>query len=706
MQLSASIETPRLRLAVAGLAPRGFLATVDGDDDVRVDADYCARLDASVRQLVDLDVVIERRVAPYAEAAAALRGASLKALKAAHEPAADCHFAEVRLGEADRDVHGFHAARRAGAPLAASSKKLDGFDFALRPCGDGRTLLVELARPRPRGGPGADATPLCCGLSAGAEGEAEGAASLAARGSWTSNGADDGAADGAAAPPATLLAAGDRAAVHGLDCAGTLNALARAHGDRVLRDRVALAQASLDAAASDAAAGVAKAREPTALLVAGAGQKRRRELTTLKSDLRTRAKKKRGKRRVADESDSDGEDDDGTFRYTFATPDAPGSRPRDVAPAADATLEAALAALEASEIPVQDSRTNVTRPGAPAPRGLVLGAVNVRGHGGMRVSGATHERPRLAKLLCDVFRAHAPDPAFRFTTIQINCNYEAALHVDKFNLGPSYIVGVGDYGPPEDPKLPAEFAGRLWVQGRGALDVREQFVLFDGNAPHSTIPFAGARYTLIFFTHASQYALPEGERAYCDALGFPMPHPKLCKPPHMRTAEERLMAGRDAYAAWEREVGGGAAAAAPARHKYFLDGAGGRPSQRVAALAGGSAPQLRRHYGRAVRAAAESREGGRAAAATFVTGDREGEAADEARCRADVVADDLVAEALAHRKPFVGRVERWEAACANRRDEAGGARLLAKYAGLCLLDDDPYDAHSDVASLGRRLSDS
>ncbi|KAH8064181.1 hypothetical protein JL721_8323 [Aureococcus anophagefferens] len=66
--------------------------------------------------------------------------------------------------------------------------------------------------------------------------------------------------------------------------------------------------------------------------------------------------------------------------------------------------------------------------------------------------------------------------------------------------------------------------------GRGALDVREQFVLFDGNAPHSTIPFAGARYTLIFFTHASQYALPEGERAYCDALGFPMPHSSASRP--------------------------------------------------------------------------------------------------------------------------------------------------------------------------------
>ncbi|KAH8044020.1 hypothetical protein JL721_12976 [Aureococcus anophagefferens] len=271
------------------------------------------------------------------------------------------------------------------------------------------------------------------------------------------------------------------------------------------------------------------------------GQKRRRELTTLKSDLRTRAKKKRGKRRVADESDSDGEDDDGTFRYTFATPDARSAR--DVARRGrDARSRARRARGE--QIPVQDSRTNVTRPGAPAPRGLVLGA--------------------------------------------INCNYEAALHVDKFNLGPSYIVGVGDY-PPGGPEAPGGVRG--------------------------------------------------------PPLG---PGPRRPRP---------------RAAAWEREVGGGAAAAAPARHKYFLDGAGGRPSQRVAALAGGSAPQLRRHYGRAVRAP-ESPRGRRPA--TFVTGDREGEAADEARCRADVVADDLVAERWRTGSPSLG-VERW-----RRRREPGG----------------------------------
>ncbi|KAH8060312.1 hypothetical protein JL721_9068 [Aureococcus anophagefferens] len=192
MQLSASIEAPAAQARVAGLAPaapRGFLATVDGDDDVRVDADYCARLDASVRQLVDLDVVIggSRALRPRPPGS---RRASLKALKAAHEPR-----------------------RTATSPRPGARE--------------------------PRGS-----------------------------GSWTSNGADDGAAD--APPPATLLAAGDRAAVHGLDCAGTLKPRSRrAHSDQRARDSVASARASLDAAASDAAAGVAKARA-SALLVAGA----------------------------------------------------------------------------------------------------------------------------------------------------------------------------------------------------------------------------------------------------------------------------------------------------------------------------------------------------------------------------------------------------------------------------------------------------
>ena len=105
----------------------------------------------------------------------------------------------------------------------------------------------------------------------------------------------------------------------------------------------------------------------------------------------------------------------------------------------------------------------------------------------MRCSGATHERPRLTRLLLDFFAARKPAAAadFRCTTIQINFNYEAAIHVDKFNLGPSYIVGLGDYGAPNNEEAGAlsDLAGHLWVQGDGAVDVRRIFVLFDGMLP-------------------------------------------------------------------------------------------------------------------------------------------------------------------------------------------------------------------------------
>ena len=99
------------------------------------------------------------------------------------------------------------------------------------------------------------------------------------------------------------------------------------------------------------------------------GQWRRRELTTCKSDLRSRskAKRRRAERRVDDDDDDGGggedsgaEGEDGC-RYDFATPESPGRRPRDVPASLAATrtpsFDDALAALEASEIPRQESRT-------------------------------------------------------------------------------------------------------------------------------------------------------------------------------------------------------------------------------------------------------------------------------------------------------------------------------------------------------------
>jgi len=42
--------------------------------------------------------------------------------------------------------------------------------------------------------------------------------------------------------------------------------------------------------------------------------------------------------------------------------------------------------------------------------------------------------------------------------------------------------------------------GELWTYDQGPLDVKNQWVGFDGNLPHGTLCFTGTRYSLIYFT--------------------------------------------------------------------------------------------------------------------------------------------------------------------------------------------------------------
>ena len=68
-----------------------------------------------------------------------------------------------------------------------------------------------------------------------------------------------------------------------------------------------------------------------------------------------------------------------------------------------------------------------------------------------------------------------------FGGVQVNKNYASGLHVDKNNLGPSYIVGVGDYTD-----------GSLFVQDLG---MRKAFLPSCSEAhtiPYHTIPYRAA----------------------------------------------------------------------------------------------------------------------------------------------------------------------------------------------------------------------
>jgi hypothetical protein len=77
-----------------------------------------------------------------------------------------------------------------------------------------------------------------------------------------------------------------------------------------------------------------------------------------------------------------------------------------------------------------------------------------------------------------------------FTSIQVNQQMSCEEHLDKGNIGTSYIVGFGDYFE----------GGGLSVAGY-SHNIRHQPLLFDGSQmPHKTEVWRGERFTLVYHT--------------------------------------------------------------------------------------------------------------------------------------------------------------------------------------------------------------
>ena len=65
----------------------------------------------------------------------------------------------------------------------------------------------------------------------------------------------------------------------------------------------------------------------------------------------------------------------------------------------------------------------------------------------------TKANPNMTKMLLQYYQQTKPkeETFFHNTTMQLNRNYSARLHVDKNSHGPSYIIALGNYQ-----------GGRLW----------------------------------------------------------------------------------------------------------------------------------------------------------------------------------------------------------------------------------------------------
>jgi hypothetical protein len=145
--------------------------------------------------------------------------------------------------------------------------------------------------------------------------------------------------------------------------------------------------------------------------------------------------------------------------------------------------------LENIKFPKNKSRVNVSVNSTEA---FAMGSVNYRGQKslGGRTKGPSRfnkKFPELYESITDLIRLYKPD--FKYTTVQVNKNVRSKPHVDKNNVGPSYIIALGEFT-----------GGNLFIEGE-KFNIKNKWKNFNGTLGHWVEPFEGTRYSLVYFTH-------------------------------------------------------------------------------------------------------------------------------------------------------------------------------------------------------------
>eukprot|EP00929_Paragymnodinium_shiwhaense_P123499 TRINITY_DN9741_c0_g2_i1.p1 TRINITY_DN9741_c0_g2~~TRINITY_DN9741_c0_g2_i1.p1 ORF type:complete len:1978 (+),score=630.39 TRINITY_DN9741_c0_g2_i1:207-6140(+) len=212
----------------------------------------------------------------------------------------------------------------------------------------------------------------------------------------------------------------------------------------------------------------------------------------------------------------------------------------DLSKLQDPTPEELFEVLSNLTWPACQSRKNVMPDGTNYIEAFPMGIVRNYCKG-MCLSSSLALWPSVAKIIARMVRRSHPD--FAFTTLQLNRNYCAKMHVDGNNAGPSWSMAVGPFT-----------GGLLWTaDGSDACNVAEQVPqklkgypdlevgecilgrlldtrqpkLFNGCEPHLVTEMVGERISIVAFTLHNALELKTTDPAAWERLAtefeFPLP---------------------------------------------------------------------------------------------------------------------------------------------------------------------------------------
>jgi len=165
------------------------------------------------------------------------------------------------------------------------------------------------------------------------------------------------------------------------------------------------------------------------------------------------------------------------------------------------TMEILSKKLIDLQFPKNKSRSNILKDGDTEYEGFVSGYIKLIFRG-KNTCGYNYSIKKNKKDCDECFelgkklgKELIPDPNFKFSSIQFNKNYKMKKHIDKNNVGKSYIIGLGDY---EGGELLIYFDGKDNPPTK--IDIKNKFYTFDGNKYwHDVADFTGNRISLVYY---------------------------------------------------------------------------------------------------------------------------------------------------------------------------------------------------------------
>eukprot|EP00930_Biecheleria_cincta_P037597 TRINITY_DN25823_c0_g1_i1.p1 TRINITY_DN25823_c0_g1~~TRINITY_DN25823_c0_g1_i1.p1 ORF type:complete len:2603 (-),score=588.26 TRINITY_DN25823_c0_g1_i1:172-7914(-) len=184
------------------------------------------------------------------------------------------------------------------------------------------------------------------------------------------------------------------------------------------------------------------------------------------------------------------------------------------------------------------SRANVKPDGQDSIKAMCLGVIKPY-FSGVCPSVNTRILQNVTRLCAGLAKAEILEKDFKYSSIQLNMNYSAKLHVDKNNYGPSYIIGLGNYSKGQlwilDPDGKEDFKVTTPLRGypnikvgdvvKGTLhDINHKWLKFNGHVPHGAVPYEGeCRISLVYFSRKGSETINDEGAHYLQALGIPLP---------------------------------------------------------------------------------------------------------------------------------------------------------------------------------------